>query len=77
MDIEFMLCDLVVYFFIQFAIIFEDRVHFFEFLDYKVALPDDRFHGDAAPYKHLVDRHELLQLRIVNQFLKLFDLVLQ
>lgn len=74
---KFVFCDLGVYFFIEFAIISENCVHFFEFLHDKVILIDDGLHCDTTSNEHLIDSHKFCQLWIVDQFLELRDFVLK
>jgi len=76
-DTQLVLCYFGVYFIVQFAIIFEHSIHLFKFLDDEISLLDDRLHRDSSSSKHLIDRHELLKLRVVDQLLELLDLVLQ
>jgi hypothetical protein len=77
MNTEFMLRDLTVDFVIELAIISENSVHFFELLDHKIALLNDGFHCYPTTHKHLIDRYEFLELRVVDLIFELFDLVLQ
>lgn len=55
---EFVLCDFGVDFLIEFAEVFEDSVHFFEFFYNEVVFLYDGLHGDSSSYKHLIDGDE-------------------
>ena len=72
-----MLHDLRVYFFIEFAKIKENRVHFLQLLDNEVALVDHWFYGDASADEHLVYCDELCQLFVVDELLELFYFILE
>lgn len=65
--------DLVV----EFAVVPENCVHFLELLDDEMVFMNDRLHCDPSAYEHLVYRHELSQLGIEDQVLKLLNFVLK
>lgn len=77
MQVEFVLYDLAIDFFIEFAIIKEDCVHFLEFFDDEVALLDHRLDSDTSTNKILIDSDKLSQLFIINHIFESFDLILQ
>lgn len=72
-----MLYNFRVDFFIEFAVVEKNGVHFFELTYYEIVLVDDGFHGDSAAYKHLVDCYKFSELFVVGHFLKLLYFVLQ
>lgn len=72
-----MLYNFRVDFFIEFAVVEKNGVHFFELTYYEIVFVDDGFHGDAAAYKHLVDCYKFGKLFVVGHFLKLLYFVLQ
>lgn len=77
MNTKLVLSNLCIYFFVELTVISKNGIHFFELLNDKVALLDDRFHCDTAAHEHLIDRNEFSQLRVVDELLEFGDFVLK
>lgn len=54
-----MLDDFIIDFFIEFAVVEKNSIHFFQFLDNEVAFVDHGFDSDAASDEHLIDGDKL------------------
>lgn len=77
MEIEFMLDDLVVNLFVEFAVVKEDSIHLLELLYNEVTLVNHRFYRDAATYEILIDSNEFSKLLVIHHFFEASYLILQ
>ena len=76
MNSQLMFRYFIIYFLVEFAIINKNTIHFFELLNNKIGLSDDRLHCNTPTDKHLINSNKFLQLRIIDKFLEFLNLVL-
>ena len=67
--------DFIIHFFIQFAIIEKNSIHFFQFFDNEVAFRDHGFDGDAAANEHLIDSYKLGKFFIIDHLFESLYLI--
>lgn len=70
-----MLDDFIIHFFIQLAIIQENSIHLFQFLDNEVTLCDHGFDCDTPTYKHLINSNKLGKFFIIDHLFESLDFI--